>query len=155
MHWMTWDWLWNLNSKKKKPEAQGPNLGLVCSKTTHFRDTKLSKIGNIGNALNDPQMTLNPTQSNVPHTCVTSIHDFQISLRFALRPAILGIQAIFRQVLQMSQKWSWTLQGQRYPMCYWCARVPYFTPLSSTTQCFWDTKLSIIQNCKWPWTLNS
>ena len=40
--------------------------------------------------INDPQMTLNITSSNVP-ICANSVPDSQMSLRFALRPAILEI----------------------------------------------------------------
>ena len=48
-------------------------------------------------ALNDPKMTLNPTRSNVFHICITSIYECQISIRFALRPAVLELQAILRK----------------------------------------------------------
>ncbi len=49
-------------------------------------------------------MTLNPTRSKVPHICFTSTHGSQISLRFALRPAVLEIQAILRQVHRMTPR---------------------------------------------------
>ncbi len=61
-------------------------------------------------------MTLNPTSSNVPHIFITIVPESQISLRFALRPAFFNIQAILRQVHQMTPKWPWTLQGHRYPI---------------------------------------
>ncbi len=44
------------------------------------------------NALNDPEMTLNTTRSNVNHPCVTSIHEFQISICLTLRPPVFEIQ---------------------------------------------------------------
>ena len=47
--------------------------------TNHFRD-----IGHLETtALNDLQTTLNPTRSNVPHICITTVPDSQISLHFA------------------------------------------------------------------------
>ncbi len=47
-------------------------------------------------------MILNPTRSNIPHVCVTSIHESQISLRFAVRRAIFEMQAILRTVHRMT-----------------------------------------------------
>ncbi len=67
-------------------------------------------------AQNDPKMTLNPTSSIVPHIFITTVPESQISLRFALRPAFFNIQAILRQVHQMTPKWPWILQGHRYPI---------------------------------------
>ena len=51
----------------------------------------------------------------VPHICVTSVPNSQMSLR----PAIfkLHVQAILRQLHRMTPKWSWTLQGQKYRIC--------------------------------------
>ncbi len=66
-------------------------------------------------AQTDPQMTLNPTRSKVPHIRVTSVPESQITLRFAIRPAVFEIEAILRQVDRMTSIWPWTLQGQRYP----------------------------------------
>ena len=57
-------------------------------------------------------MTLNPTSSNVPHIFITIVHESQISLRFALWPALFEIQAILRQVHWMTPNWPWTLQCQ-------------------------------------------
>ncbi len=44
-----------------------------------------------------PQMTLNPTRPNVPHICVTSIHESQPSVCFTLRPIVFEKHAILRQ----------------------------------------------------------
>ena len=63
-------------------------------------------------------MTLDTTKSYVPHiyhAYATSIHESQISLRFALQPAVSEIQAILRQVNWMTPKWHWTPQGH---MCH-------------------------------------
>ncbi len=96
-------------------------------------------------------MTLNPTRSKVPHTCVTGVHESQISLRFALRRAVFKIQAILRKVHGMAPKWHWTLQGQItlyiYNSCPW---FPNFTPFCSMTNLcsrytpFWD------KGTEWP-----
>ncbi len=64
---------------------------------------------------NYSKMTFNTTRSKVPHTCITSVPDSQISVRFALQPAFVDLD-ILRQVHPMTPKWPWTLQGQRYPM---------------------------------------
>ena len=83
-------------------------------------DSRFWDIGHFErSAQNDPKMTLNPTNSNVLHIFITIVPESQVSLRFALRPAFFNVQAILRQVHQMTPKWHWTLQGQGYPiMCY-------------------------------------
>ncbi len=48
--------------------------------------------------------------------CATRIRDSPIPLRLALRPAVFEIQAILRQVHQMTPNWPWILQGQMYSM---------------------------------------
>ncbi len=63
-----------------------------------------------------PKSDLEPTRSNVPHICVTSIHECKFSLRFTLRPDVFEKQAILRQTHWMTPKWPWTLQGHRYPI---------------------------------------
>ncbi len=63
-----------------------------------------------------PQNDFESYKVNVPHTCVIGIHESQISVHFALWPAVLEIQTILRQVHQMTPKWSWTLQGQNIPI---------------------------------------
>ena len=93
----------------------------------------------------------------MPHIYVTSIHESQSSLHFALRWAIFKMQAILRQVHQMTSNWPWTLQGQitlymynNYP------RVSHFTPFHSTTNRFRVTchiETSAPNNPEWPWTL--
>ena len=71
-----------------------------------FRDTAVRQVH-----------WMNPTRStNVRHICITTIPECQISLCFALQPAITEIQAILRQVHWMTPKWPWTLQGKRYPI---------------------------------------
>ncbi len=40
----------------------------------------------------------------------------QISILFALRPAIFELQAILRQAHRLTPKWLWMLKGQRYPI---------------------------------------
>ncbi len=80
------------------------------------------KIGNTINGIRGkctewPQMTLNHTQSKLPHICVTRLQESHISLRFALRPAIFDIQAILRQWHRTIPKWPSTLQGHMCPIC--------------------------------------
>ncbi len=53
-------------------------------------------------AQNDAKMTLNPTSSNVPHIFITIVPESQISLRFAILPAIFNIQAYLGQVHQIT-----------------------------------------------------
>ncbi len=47
---------------------------------------------------------------------VSSIPESQISIHFPLQPAVFEIQAILRQMHQITPKWPWSLQGQRYSM---------------------------------------
>ncbi len=90
--------------------------------------------------LNDHKMTLSPTTSNVPHICVTSIHESQMSLRFTLRLAVFEIQGILKIVHGMTQhdlepcKVEFTLY-----MCYWYQWVPNVSTFRSTTNRFRDT----------------
>ena len=56
-------------------------------------------------APNDPQMTLYPRRSKIPQIHITTTSKSQISLRFALRPAIFELQAILKQVHLMTSKW--------------------------------------------------
>ncbi len=82
---------------------------------------------------------MNTTRSKVPHIGVTSIPESQISVSFALRPDVLKVHAILRKVHQMTKKWPWTLQGQRYPiyvLLEYCPWVPNFSRFPSTTSCF-------------------
>ncbi len=61
---------------------------------------------------NDNKMTMNTKMLKIPLTCmlqlpsspnIPTIPESQISLRFVLRPAISELQAILRQVHQMTQ----------------------------------------------------
>ncbi len=61
------------------------------SMTSRFRAT-----GHIETSKpNGPKLTLNTTGSYVPHICVTSIHECQISLRFVLRPVVSMIRTFY------------------------------------------------------------
>ena len=53
-------------------------------------------------AQNDRKMTLNPTRSNLPHIWVTSVPDFQIPVSFTQWQTVFELQAILRQVHQMT-----------------------------------------------------
>ncbi len=104
-----------------------------------------------------PKLTLNTTGSYVLHMYVTSIHESQISLHFALIRAIFEKQAILRQVHQMTSNWPWTLQGQiTLYMHHKCPQVSNFTQFHSMTSCFRDTgnfETSALNDPKWYWTL--
>ncbi len=92
------------------------------------------------NTPNDPKMTVNPTRSNVSHTCFTSNHESQISVPFALEPAVFEVQAILMQMHQIIPKWPRHLKDQMCPhMHYWCPRVSNFSLFCFTARCFWDT----------------
>ena len=82
VHWMTSKWPKNLQgqvypiyvllvSKSPKFISFALRPASCCSVAGHFEK----------GASNYPKMTLNPTKSNVPHICFTSIHESQISLR--------------------------------------------------------------------------
>ena len=48
-------------------------------------------------------MTLSPTGRNVPHICVTSIPESQISVRLALRPVVLSYMPFWDKCTEWSQ----------------------------------------------------
>ncbi len=87
-----------------------------------------------------PQIDLEPYKVKSPYICITGVPDSQVSLRFAVRPAISEIQAILRQVHQMTPKCPWTPQGQRYPIYVSLVSTsPIFHSVRSTTSRFRDT----------------
>ncbi len=65
------------------------------------------------------------------------------SLRFALQPAVFGLQAILRQMYRMTEKWPWTLKGKGTPYVSQLTTVGtqisrcFALPLSSYRP-FWD-----------------
>ncbi len=68
-------------------------------------------------APDDPKVISNPTRAiDVPIYVFTSVPDSQISVRFALRPGVFGLQAFWRKVHQITPKWPCTLQGQMFPI---------------------------------------
>ena len=104
VHRMTPNWLWTLQGQitlytcMYKSCPWFPNFIPLCCMTSHFWYT-----GNFDtSALNDPKITLNTTRSKVPHICVTSFHESQISPHFGLWPAGFEIQAILRQGHRMT-----------------------------------------------------
>ncbi len=74
-----------------------------CSKTSHFRDTKPSKIGN---APNDPKLKLEHlTVKSSLHTLRT--FEAQILVRFTLRPAGFKIQGCQNsEMYRMTPNWT-------------------------------------------------
>ena len=109
------------------------------------------------NALNDPKMTLNTTKSNVPHICVTSIHESHISLHFALQPAVFQLQAIVRQVHWMTPSWLWTLPSQislyMYNYCLWVSNFTTFHSMTSRFEIQASLRQAHQMTPKWPWTV--
>ncbi len=93
-------------------------------------------------APNDPKLTLNPTRSTVPRICVTSIHESQISVRFALWPAVLRYRPFWKRYTEWPKNnlepYKVKLPHTRY-MCYWYPWLPNFTPFRSMTSRFRDT----------------
>ncbi len=64
----------------------------------------------------------------------------KISLNFALRLAIFELQAILRQVQQMTPKWSGALQGQKDPIyVLLLSPIPNFSQFRSTARHCWVT----------------
>ncbi len=70
-----------------------PKFQSFHSMTTHFGVTGYFDTS----APNDPQIALATTRSKVPHICVTIVPGPRISVRFALRPVILDLQAILKK----------------------------------------------------------
>ena len=69
-------------------------------------------------------MTLNPTRSNVPHTCVTGIHRVPNFTPFCSMTVVFEMQAILRQLHRMTLKWPWTYKVK--------SCIPYVLPVSSS-----------------------
>ncbi len=66
------------------------------------------------------QMTpviLNPTRSNVPHICVTSIHESPNFAQFHSMTSHFWDTGHFETMYQMTPKSIWILQSQRYHVC--------------------------------------
>ncbi len=100
---------------------------------------------------NYSKMTFNTTRSKVPHTCITSVPDSQISVRFALQSAFVDLD-ILRQVHPMTPKWPWTLQGQRYPMhVLFVSLSPKFQSIWLCDQLFFELQAILRYKCtEWP-----
>ena len=96
------------------------------------------------NAHNDTRMTFITEASKVPcvHWICTS--EAQISIRFALRPAVFEIQGFLNTEMHpMTPEWPKVLRCQRYPVyTEHLPRGPNFNPLRSTTNLF------EIQSCR-------
>ncbi len=86
---------------------------------------------------NNPQMTLNTKRAKLPQVQVTTTTESQISLHFALQPAISCYRPFPGEVHQMTAKWHWThyLKGQRYPH----TRYNYNVPVSPKFHMHMDT----------------
>ncbi len=102
-------------------------------------------------------------QCQSTYICITTVSESQISLWFALWPAIFEIYVISRQVHQITSNWPWSLQGHMYPIypkvictpytCYYyqCSlrfalQPAIFELQAILKQVHWMTS-------KWPWTL--
>ncbi len=70
--------------------------------------------------LNDPKLTLNTTKSKVPYICVTTVPESQISVRFALRPAIFELHVI----LTLN-----TTRSKVPPICVTNVQSPKYQPI--------------------------
>ena len=88
-----------------------PNFTPFCCTTSHWLTCHF-----LEKCTEWPKIDLEPYKVKSTYICITSVPDSQISLRLAVRPAIVEIHAILKQVHWMIPKWPWTLQGQRYPI---------------------------------------
>ncbi len=80
-------------------------------------------------------MTLKITRSMLPHLCTISIPKLQTSICFALWPALLELQGIWRQGHWTTPEWPWALQGQGYHT--YVLLVPWVSP--SIPFALWST----------------
>ena len=64
---------------------------------------------NFQRAPNDPQMTLTNRRSRVPHICITTVPESQISVRFALRWAVFEIMAVFHFPIDYNVKFKFLI----------------------------------------------
>ncbi len=103
---------------------------------TPFPSTTRSRLVtshlNLKQVQNEPKMPLDTTRSHARHTCFCCI-----LVRFAPRPDIFELQAIFREVHQMipqmplNNTWS-----NAHHICMICAKVPNLISFRSTTTSF-------------------
>ncbi len=156
---MTPNWCWTLQGQITLYMYNNcpwfPNFTPFRSMTSRFWDT--GHTCKWDKCTEWPKITLNTTRPYVPYMYVTSIHESQISLNFALRRSIFEIMAILRQVHRMTSNWPWTPQGQITLYVYNnCPCVSDFIPFRSTANLF---ELQVILRQvhritpKWHWTL--
>ena len=112
VHQMTQKWPWTLQSYEKYPR-------LLKFQSVSFYGQPFSSCRPFWDKCTEwPQMTLNIKSSRVTHrhATITPPPPSRISLRFAPWSSVFELQAILRQLLQMTPKWNWTLKCQRYPI---------------------------------------
>ena len=92
-----------------------------------------------------PQIDLEPYKVKLPYIGIRGVPESQISLRFALRPAVFESHAILRQMHQMTPNdlEHYKVKGTPH-ICSYCPRVSNFTPFCSTTSPFQDIAHFII-----------
>ncbi len=118
------------------------------SQIPFFSTTSLFRVtGHYETSALNGKVTLNTTRPKVAHICYYC-PESQISVRFALRPAMFELQAILRQTIAPNDpKWQNITRSKVHHICF--TNVPVsqvHPPFSSTTNHFRDTNLAIIGN---------
>ena len=95
VHWMTLKWPWTLQGQMYPIYVllvpPNPNFPPFCTTTSRC----VQVTGRFKpSARNDTKMT-NPTRSQVPYPYITDITESQISVYFALRPAVFWVTRHF------------------------------------------------------------
>ncbi len=108
------------------------NFSSFCSMVSLFRVTGHFKIS----ASNDPKVILNTTRSKVPHNVLLVSPKSQISVHFALWPAVFKLPATLRQVHLMNPALPWTLWVKWYLVSCNYPWIPNFNPFCCTVGLF-------------------
>ncbi len=101
--------------------CRGPNFHPFHSMMSHiwitaqFWEGKLHQI----ETPNDPVM-FKVKNNPPPHMCSTCIYnpEAQILINFAVQSAVFEYKPILCKVYQLTLKWPWHVQGQKYPCAY-------------------------------------
>ena len=108
-------------------------------------------------APNDHKINLNTTRWNVPHICVTSVYNNQISVSFALRPAVFDLQAILRKLHRNDPKMTLNPTRSMHPTCVASIRESQISLRFVLRPALIDIQATLRQvhwmTPKWPWTL--
>ena len=99
-----------------------------------------------------PKMTLTTKGQSYPYIPHITTQDFRISLCFTLRQAVIGLQAILRQVQRMTPKTTLSTKSKRYPIHI--SQLHVATAPKSQWPWLWPYKVTQVEMWWYCWTLH-